>query len=136
MVTGNNAIKNVGDQDPALAWSLLGGMLYGSDALNGTLRRTAGEDAGVYDIGQGTLSAGGNYNVIYTPGTLEIANHPVTDTTVINTAVASIARITGDVNGRSTTKASVVDTSGYRLINLGIKLPEDMSLLRDEKNDS
>lgn len=135
-VAGNHAIKNAGDQDPALAWSILAGTLYGSDTLNGVLLRTAGEGAGIYEIGQGTLSAGGNYNVIYTPGTLEITKSPVTDTTVTDAAVASIGRITREVNGTGTAKASVVDNSGYRLINLGIKLPEDISLLRDENNDS
>ena len=124
MVTGNKVIKNVGDQDPALSWSLVGGMLYGDDKLGGELHRAAGEKAGMYEIDRGTLVSPSNYSVVYKPGQLEITGIPEIETIEFDAAVASVTRAVKAIG--TATKTTDVDTSGYRLLNLGMKLPDEV----------
>lgn len=66
-VTADAKSKTYGDSDPALTYAH--GVFAGGDTgavLSGALARAAGEEAGVYAIGQGTLSAGGNYAISFT----------------------------------------------------------------------
>ncbi|MEZ0005650.1 hypothetical protein ABH942_001007 [Flavobacterium sp. 28YEA47A] len=59
--------KIYGTADPALTYTVTG--LANGDAesiITGTLARAAGENIGTYTIGQGTLSAIGNYEIAYT----------------------------------------------------------------------
>ncbi|MCE9507800.1 MAG: filamentous hemagglutinin N-terminal domain-containing protein [Alphaproteobacteria bacterium] len=67
-LTTNAAGKIYGDPDPELTFSH-GGLRNGdSDGVfNGSLSRLEGENIGTYEIGLGTLTAGGNYilNLIY-----------------------------------------------------------------------
>ncbi|WP_434429692.1 MBG domain-containing protein [Sphingobacterium spiritivorum] len=59
--------KVYGTADPALTYTVTG-FENGDDQsiITGALSRTAGEEAGIYRIEQGTLTAGANYNITYT----------------------------------------------------------------------
>lgn len=63
-VTADAASKTYGESDPALTYSVAPSLLPG-DSFSGNLARASGEDAGVYAITQGTLTAGGNYAVTF-----------------------------------------------------------------------
>jgi len=71
--------KLEGYPDPALTYVITSGSLAGSDALSGTLVRAAGETPGLYMIGMGSLSAGGNYQVTFvsTPFVIAPFNGPL-----------------------------------------------------------
>lgn len=64
--------KKIGNADPELTYTITSGQLYGDDKLTGTLSRKSGENIGTYKINQGTLSAGDNYAMSFTPGTFTI----------------------------------------------------------------
>jgi hypothetical protein len=72
--------KVYGNSDPALSYALTSGSLVGGDSFSGTLSRAAGENAGSYTIGQGTLTAGSNYSLSYVGATFSINARPVTVT--------------------------------------------------------
>lgn len=77
-VTAQAKTKVYGDNDPALTYNKSG--LVGSDMISGSLERVIGEDAGPYPIGLGTLSAGPNYSIAYTPADLTITAKELTIT--------------------------------------------------------
>ncbi len=79
-VAAHAASKIYGDADPALTWHLVEGELFGGDTITGDLSRTAGEHAGNYAIGQGSLSAGDNYAITFVPADLVIASRSITVT--------------------------------------------------------
>ena len=62
--------KTYGDNDPELTCTVEG--LVGNDTLTGSLERTAGENAGKYEITQGTLSANDNYTLTFTGAELTV----------------------------------------------------------------
>ncbi|MEY3898525.1 MAG: hypothetical protein RLZZ214_4047, partial [Verrucomicrobiota bacterium] len=70
-LTATSLVKYYGAADPSLAYACEG--LVGTDALTGSLVRTAGENAGTYPILQGTLTAGGNYSISFGGADLTIA---------------------------------------------------------------
>ncbi|MGA7497961.1 MAG: MBG domain-containing protein, partial [Isosphaeraceae bacterium] len=79
-VTANPETKVYGTADPALTYQITSGSLAGTDTLTGSLTRAPGENVGSYAIGQGTLSAGLNYDLTFvaadlmiTPATLAVA---------------------------------------------------------------
>jgi hypothetical protein len=76
-VTADNLSKTQGANDPVLTYTIGSGSLVTGDTLSGALTRAAGEIPGPYAITQGTLSAGGNYTLNFTPGTLTINLNPV-----------------------------------------------------------
>jgi filamentous hemagglutinin family protein len=68
--------KDEGDPDPPLTYTY--GMLYNGDTpsiFSGALSRVAGEAVGGYGITLGTLSAGSNYTIAYTPALLTIGDY-------------------------------------------------------------
>ncbi len=69
-VTADAKSKTQGEADPALTYTASG--LVGTDVMSGALSREAGEDPGTYQITQGTLTAGDNYAIAYTPAVLTI----------------------------------------------------------------
>jgi hypothetical protein len=77
-VTADAKSKVYGSSDPALTYQPFG--LVNGDQLSGNLMRAVGEMVGPYAILQGTLTAGGNYTINYTPASLTItrANASVT----------------------------------------------------------
>jgi len=70
--------KTYGDADPALSWRLAAGStLVGSDTLNGSLTRAAGENVGSYAIDQGSLG-NGNYAITFNGSSLTISPKAIT----------------------------------------------------------
>ena len=80
-VNADDKAKYTGEVDPALTYTISLGSLVAGDQLSGALARTAGEGPGDYAIGQGSLSAGNNYTLTFTPGTLTISVNPATSQT-------------------------------------------------------
>lgn len=70
-VTPDATTKDYGDVDPPLTYSV-SPALIGDDEFTGALSRNAGEDVGSYAITQGTLSAGGNYDLTLAEAELDI----------------------------------------------------------------
>src|SRR5207248_4818111 len=65
--------KLYGASDPALTYTH--GTLYNGDTdsvFTGSLSRTGSENVGTYAVIQGTLSAGSNYNILFTGATFSI----------------------------------------------------------------
>jgi VCBS repeat-containing protein len=69
-ITADAKSKTAGEADPELTYTVKG--LVDGDKLNGALSRVEGEEAGEYDIKQGTLSAGDNYSIVFTGAKLTI----------------------------------------------------------------
>jgi hypothetical protein len=80
-VIADDQSKVYGTEDPVLTFQLTSGSLVDGDTFSGTLARAAGESAGTYAIQQGTLTAGGNYDLAFIDGTLNIAARALTVTT-------------------------------------------------------
>ncbi len=72
-ITADAQTKVYGAADPALSYTATG-FVNGdnNNILTGSLNRAAGENVGVYAIGQHTLNAGGNYTITYTGNHLTI----------------------------------------------------------------
>lgn len=69
-VTAEAKTKTYGDADPALTYTSEG--LVEGDAITGALFRETGETVNTYVITQGTLTAGDNYDILYTGANLII----------------------------------------------------------------
>jgi len=69
-VTADDVTKVFGEEDPALTYQAQG--LVNGDTITGSLVRGGDERAETYTILRGDLSAGNNYNLIFTPGTFTI----------------------------------------------------------------
>jgi filamentous hemagglutinin family protein len=113
-VIADNAGRVYGELDPAVfAFGATGFRLGdGPSILSGGLVRDAGDDAGLYAIRQGTLSAGGNYAISFTNGTFEITRAGLQVTADL------LRRIYGDpdpVLGFSTSRLVAGDTPASAL---------------------
>ncbi|NLC83128.1 MAG: hypothetical protein GX748_18285, partial [Lentisphaerae bacterium] len=78
-VTADAQTKVYGSVDPALTYAVAPALIEG-DAFTGALSRAAGEDVGMYAIGQGTLALSGNYDLTYVGANLTITPAPLTVT--------------------------------------------------------
>ena len=76
-MAANNQSKTLGFTDPLLTFLITGGDLVNRDQLTGSLVRAGGETIGTFAITQGTLTAGANYTLTFTPGTFTINPPPV-----------------------------------------------------------
>lgn len=73
--------KEYNDPDPTeYTYTLTTGALVGGDSFTGALTREAGEGIGTYEIQQGTLDAGTNYNLSYESDYFEITQKIITVT--------------------------------------------------------
>src|SRR5262249_7715080 len=80
-VTADTKSKLYGASDPALTYTH--GALYNGDTdsvFTGTLTRASGENVGTYAITQGSLSAGTNYNILFTGANFTITPRDLTVT--------------------------------------------------------
>ena len=77
-VAADDKTKVYGSADPALTVTVPAGTLESGDSLSGELERATGKDVGSYAITRGSLTAGGNYDLTVTPGTLTIAKKAIT----------------------------------------------------------
>src|SRR5438132_14054927 len=68
--------SEVCSSDPSLTYQITAGSLVSGDGFSGGLVRAAGESVGLYDITQGSLSAGGNYDLSFDGAKLEITKRP------------------------------------------------------------
>lgn len=78
-VTAGAKTKVYGNADPALTYTYAPALIAG-DAFTGSLIRTAGENAGNYNIIQNTLSLSGNYQLTYVPAAFVITKAVLTVT--------------------------------------------------------
>ena len=78
-VTADAKTKVYGQADPALTYSTPAGALVGSDALTGSLGRTAGSNVGTYAITQGSVG-GSNYDITFAGANLTVTAKPITVT--------------------------------------------------------
>jgi YDG domain/MBG domain (YGX type) len=60
-IAANNESKFAGLSDPAFAYTITAGSLAQGDLLTGSLSRASGASPGAYTIGQGSLTASGDY---------------------------------------------------------------------------
>jgi hypothetical protein len=79
-VKADDKTKVYGSADPALTVTAPAGALESGDSLSGSLERAAGKDVGNYAITKGTLTAGGNYELTVTPGSLTITKKAISVT--------------------------------------------------------
>ncbi|HRH21965.1 MAG TPA: MBG domain-containing protein, partial [bacterium] len=68
--------KVYGTADPAFTYGSTG--LLAGDNFSGALDRVAGENIGSYAIGQGTLTAGTNYNITFVADNFTVTAKPIT----------------------------------------------------------
>ncbi|MGQ1948285.1 MBG domain-containing protein, partial [Geofilum sp. OHC36d9] len=71
--------KTYGEVDPVLTYTVSPSLIEG-DAFSGSISREAGEDAEMYAITQGDLSAGSNYDVTFESADFEIKTKAITVT--------------------------------------------------------
>uniref|UniRef100_UPI002FBE0288 beta strand repeat-containing protein n=1 Tax=Azorhizobium caulinodans TaxID=7 RepID=UPI002FBE0288 len=73
-ITADDQTRATGTPNPALTYRVGGRGLVNGDMLSGTLATSAGplSMVGSYPITQGSLSAGANYALTYSPGTLTV----------------------------------------------------------------
>jgi hypothetical protein len=90
-VTAADKNKTYGENDPSFTHSITSGSLVGSDALSGSLTRSAGADAGIYSITQGSL-ANSNYAITFVQGALTI------DKKLVTVTAADTTKQYGDVD--------------------------------------
>lgn|GEM_PF-2207982 len=76
-VTADPQTKVYGEADPTLTYQITSGTLVGSDTFSGELNRVAGENVGLYAIGQNTLALSSNYSLTYAGDNLEITKAPL-----------------------------------------------------------
>lgn len=71
--------KKYGSPDPDFEFQA-SGFVYGDghELFSGNIQRESGEDVGKYEIGIGDLTAGGNYQIGYTPSFFEITKRELT----------------------------------------------------------
>ncbi|MGM9478958.1 MBG domain-containing protein, partial [Pedobacter sp. GSP4] len=86
--------KTYGNVDPTLTYAVSSGSLVSPDTFLGSLSRVAGENAGNYTITQGSLSAGSNYAVTFTPAVTFAINQRA----ITVTANAGQSKTYGNVN--------------------------------------
>jgi hypothetical protein len=79
-VTADAKSKDFGGVDPALTYTLTSGSLKSGDSFTGALTRTAGENAGQYDITQGTVALNSNYTITFVGAKFTINGVTVTVT--------------------------------------------------------
>ena len=71
-ISADNQNKLEGGVDPQLTFTVTSGSLVTGDSFSGSLVRESGQAPGAYDILLGSLSAGQNYTLQFTPGVLTI----------------------------------------------------------------
>ena len=126
-VTASDKTSRVGQNLVALTYTCTKGLPYEGDTFTGELATNANKNtAGTYQITQGTLSLGNNYNIAFTPGTYTVEDkQPQTGFKFENAAVAKTygntdftVTATDQVDGSSVTYSSsneavaTVDSTG------------------------
>jgi hypothetical protein len=108
-VTADAKSKVYGEADPRWTYQVTGGSLVGGDQLTGGLARQTGDNIGSYAIGQGTLTAGNNYQISYVAANLGI-NRPAFTITPAPSESNSSASSALDQTATAAEKAVAADT--------------------------
>ncbi len=94
-ITAHPLSKMYGEPDPQFTW-YIDGVLVGGDTVAGSLARQAGEDAGTYAIGLGTISAGAGYAITFvgadftiSPAVPNVSTWPAASTVAIGNSLGS-----------------------------------------------
>ena len=114
-VTANEGqSKKANNADPVFTYTISSGPLVNGDQLTGALNRASGETVGTYDITQGTLAAGSNYDLTYIKASFEIQANGPTFASAFDNASATAVGADGMANllryamGANSASASVV----------------------------
>lgn len=133
-VTGSNASRLYGEANPSLGLTVGGMGLVNGDALSGSLVTSAGDASSVgdYAITRGSLTASGNYQLSYVPGTLSVAPRPTVLTIEDSlrpfgqpnprfvVSAGSLGLVNDDtIQGEPSTPAGLLSESGAYPINAG-----------------
>jgi filamentous hemagglutinin family protein len=129
VVGADAASKLAGAADGALGWKLKDGQLFGTDVIEGRLERASGEDVGTYAIGKGSLTAGDNYDMTVAPGVFSILKQPAPahETKPDQTKEIVSAISLNSPEPKTATTAPITPGRDYRLVNLGMRMPDEMS---------
>jgi hypothetical protein len=84
-ITADAKSKIYNSVDPVLTYTQVGLKL--GDSITGDLTRDSGENVGTFAIGQGEVSAGGNYTINFVPANLTITAKTLTITAVAKTKI-------------------------------------------------
>ena len=123
--------KTFGSADPALTYTASG--LIGSDALSGALTRAVGENAGNYNILQGTLSVGSNYSISYTGALFtvnpaELASSAINITEPSNLVYNGLGKeFVAKINISGSTQSEIIQLSKIGNPNQGYGLVKDLA---------
>jgi hypothetical protein len=119
--------KIYGNSDPNFTYTIVSGNL-GSATFSGTLKRIPGENVGIYDIGEGTLSLPAGYRINFVDSNLTITQRPVTVTANAQTKMTGSAdppltyQVTlGNLVGSDRFTGSLTRTSGESVGSYAIK---------------
>lgn len=122
-ITANPSEKLVGATDPELTYQSNG--LLAGDNISGGLTRNTGEDAGIYDILLGSVSAGSNYLIDYIGANFKINAETDVPTAPVQTYIAVQQNdqqvlsqqllLNGEIDG---TKSTANDQGGNSSSNL------------------
>src|SRR5439155_5703548 len=162
-VTADAKSKTYGGSDPALTYQLTSGSLVSGDSFSGALTRDPGESVAQYDIKQGTLTAGSNYDLAFVGAKLTINQRPIAVTAdakaktygnadpvltyqVTNGSLAfsdafsgSLARAAGESVGQhDITQGTLALNGNYNLTFVGAKLTigkRPVEVTADAKNE-
>ena len=96
-VTASDKTSRVGQNLVALTYTCTKGLPYEGDTFTGELATNANKNtAGTYQITQGTLSLGNNYNIAFTPGTYTVEDkQPQTDFAFKDVVDGKVAKVYG-----------------------------------------
>ena len=86
-VKADDKSKTFGEADPELTYALTSGALVAGDGFSGSLSRESGDNAGIYDINQGSLALSANYDLTFTAGVFTINKAPNAISFVLNSPV-------------------------------------------------
>ena len=76
-VTADAQTKTYGDADPELTYQVTSGSLVDGDVFSGGVSRSGGENAGSYQINQGTLALSANYTLAFSGAEFTISARPL-----------------------------------------------------------
>ena len=119
MVKAHDVSKTYGDTDPALTYTFDG--LVNGDELIGALSRVKGENVGTYDITQGDLTAGDNYEIDFTGAVFSITKA----TPTVTVPTANTLTYNGEEQKLVSAGSTIGGTLYYALSDNGDNAPEN-----------
>ena len=120
-VSADAQTKTYGDPDPLLTYQITQGSLVFSDTFTGTLSRVDGEDAGEYEILQGSLALPADYELSYVSALLTIEKaQPTCEVTPYDVEYdGNVHTATGSCTGIYGEELAGLDLSGTSHVDAG-----------------